>query len=178
MFLYVYMHLDPRTAAVRYVGVGPLSRACDFQLRAPEHLVWIAELDALDLEPKVALPSRTRDRKEAHEVECALIAWHRKHGSALFNVTDGGLGRKGGVRSEAEKQRLRAAQQAKWLFDPEFKARRLPDITKARAVRNRSPEHRAKITKHETVTGRPCNKCGGTLRYGKSRNCVNCAKKA
>lgn len=176
MFLYVYLHLDPRTSEVRYVGVGPLSRAHDFQLRGTAHLKWIAELDALDLEPKVALPSRTRDREEAHEVEISLIAWHREHGSALLNVTNGGPGRRGGLRSEDERQQARAAQLAKWLFDPVFCARRL-SMSKMRSAQNRTAEHRAKIAKHAQVNGSPCKKCSGTLRYKTGRNCVNCAKR-
>lgn len=176
MFLYVYMHLDPRTDKVRYVGVGVLSRAYDFQTRSKKHLVWVAELDAAELEPKVALPSRTRDRTEAFEIERALIRWHRERGSALFNVTDGGKGRKGDVRSKDERHLISAVHTAKWLFDAEFRARRLPDMAKARAARNRSPEHRAKITKHTNVQGSPCKKCGGTLRYKTGRNCVSCAK--
>jgi hypothetical protein len=50
-------------------------------------------------------------------------------------------------------------------------------MAKARAALNRTPEHRAKITRHEQVHGRPCKKCGGTLRYATGRNCVNCAKR-
>lgn len=178
MFLYVYMHLDPRSTAVRYIGVGPLSRAHDFQLRAPQHLAWIAELDALDLEPLVVLPSKTRDRAEAFEVERLLITWHRKNRSALFNVTAGGKGASGVTVSETQKQHLSSVQTAKWLFDPEFRARRLPDLVKARAALNRTPEHRSKITKHARVTGSPCKKCGGTLRYKTGRNCVNCTKRS
>ena len=177
MFYYVYMHLDPRDETVHYVGVGPLSRAYDFQTRSAEHLAWIAELDAADLEPKVALPSKTRSREEAFEVECALIVWHRKYGSPLLNITNGGQGRKGLALSAETKQRISEISKARWLFDEEFRARRLPDMAKARAARNRSAEHLAKITKHDKIQGSPCKKCGGTLRYKTGRNCVNCARK-
>lgn len=170
------MHLDPRTGDVRYIGVGSLSRAYDFQARGPQHLAWIAELDALDLEPKISLPTRTRDRNEAFEVECALITWHRLRGSALLNITGGGLGTKGMVISDETREKLRSVHTAKWLFDRDFRTRRLPDMAKARASRNRSQKHRAKITKHAKIHGSPCKKCGGTLRYKTSRNCVNCAK--
>lgn len=171
------MHLDPRTDLVRYVGVGPLSRAYDFQTRAKDHLSWIAELDDEGFEPRVALPTRTRDRREAYEVERALIKWHRERGSPLFNVAAGGIGASGLVMTDARRKQIGAVNKAKWLFDPDFRKRRLPDLVKARAARNRSPKQIAAVTKHPQINGSPCKKCGGTLRYKTSRNCVNCARK-
>lgn len=173
---YAYLHIDPRTQSARYVGVGSKSRAFDWNGRNAVHTAWIKELDLLGLEPTVAFPFKTRDREEAFTAERDLIAFHRAYGSPLFNVTDGGSGRRGDVRSENERQRISTIHSAKWLFDPEFRARRLPGTAKARAAKNRSSEHRAKITKHEMVTGRPCKKCSGTLRYATGRNCVNCAR--
>lgn len=178
MFFYTYMHLDPRTFRVRYVGVGSKARAFDLQTRSAAHLHWIAELEALGLEPEVALPTRTLDREEAMYVERALIAWHREQGSVLFNVAAGGRGGSGIKMTDMQKQHLSSVHQAKWLFDAEFRARRLPDMARARAERNRTPEHRAKIRKHENVVGgKACKKCSGRLRYKTSRNCVNCARK-
>jgi len=174
---YAYLHIDPRDGTVRYVGVGSKSRGFDWNGRAPVHVAWIAELDALDLEPVVAFPFRTRNRDEAFEAERDLIRFHRAYGSPLFNITDGGLGTAGLKQSQEQKEKLRAIQIAKWLFDPEFRARRLPDMAKARAARNRSPKQIAAVTKHPQINGSPCRKCGGTLRYKTSRNCVNCARK-
>jgi hypothetical protein len=174
---YAYLHIDPRDGVCRYVGVGSKSRGFDWGGRSPSHVAWIAELDALDLEPVIAFPFKTRDRDEVFEAERDLIRFHRAYGSPLFNVTDGGLGAAGLKRSEEQKEKSRAAHVAKWLFDPEFRARRLPDMAKARAARNRSAEHLAKITKHDKIQGSPCKKCGGTLRYKTGRNCVNCARK-
>lgn len=178
MFLYVYMHIDPRTDAVRYVGIGSLSRAYGFQERTKDHIAWIAELDAQELEPRVALPTRTRDREEAYEVERALIKWHRERGSPLFNMAAGGIGASGLVMSAERRKQIGAVNKAKWLFDPDFRKRRLPDLIKARAARNRSPEQIAAVTKHAQINGSPCRKCGGTLRYKTSRNCVNCARRS
>lgn len=181
MIYYVYMHLDPTTREVRYVGVGPKSRAYDWQGRGAPHLAWIAELDVIDLEPLVSFPGRTRDRDEAFEVERQLIKWHRHYGSRLFNITAGGMGSSGVTMSDATKKRMRDAKEARWIFDPEFRSRQLVHMEKARtalAARNRSPEHIAKIKKHEPVVGgSACKKCGGRLRYKVSRNCVNCARR-
>lgn len=168
MFLYVYMHVDPRNDIVKYVGVGPLSRAYDFNTRSAPHLEWLAELDRADLEPRIALPARTRDRAEALEIERLLIKFHRHEGSEIFNTFDLGV-------PEDVRAKISNAHRAKWE-EPEFRLRRLPNLSAARAAKNRTPDHIVKITKHGKINGSPCKRCGGTLRYKISRNCVSCAK--
>ena len=136
---YVYFHMNPITDIVYYVGMGSKSRAYEWAGRKKEHLTWIATLDAIDLEPKVVLVFKTRNRNEAFWAERELIAWHREHGSPLFNVTAGGMGMSGVPLSAETKQKLSATHKAKFMFDPIFRAKRLAAMATARATRYGKP---------------------------------------
>lgn len=89
---------------------------------------------------------------------------------------------------EYDRQRYRTgtrkAQKAAWASRPEVRERRreqyrarmaIPENRERRNAKLRlSPEQHAAKLAAITYTGRPCPRCGGTLRYISTRRCVPC----
>lgn len=90
-----YALIDPRTSEVRYVGVtgAPSARLGGHRhvsesRRSPKQ-EWVAELAAIDLQPgMIVLEEVPLSRWET--TERRWIAYYRKAGARLTNITDGG----------------------------------------------------------------------------------------
>jgi hypothetical protein len=92
----IYALVDPRTGAVRYVGVtkGRISkRLWEHQKCAtsgsilPVHR-WLRKLSSQGTAPQVIVIEQTEDRLR----ECYWISYYREQGIKLLNCTDGGDG--------------------------------------------------------------------------------------
>lgn len=73
---YVYLHTDPRSKEVMYVGSGTKERAWVYSATTrnnPDHLAWCIELQHLGYTPDewVSIELRTRDKEQ-------VLAWERK----------------------------------------------------------------------------------------------------
>ena len=94
---YVYIHIDPRTNEIRYVGKGKGKRAYSLSdsKRTGHHRNWLKQLKLLDLEPIIKIIEQNLEEKQAFIIEKFWIAEYRKNGVSLTNLTDGGEGASG-----------------------------------------------------------------------------------
>ena len=93
---YVYIHIDPRTSQIVYVGKGTQGRAWIKNNRSVEHKKWINDLKLLNLLPIIKIAHIFKDHKNALTREKILIAFLIKKGNTLFNKNKGGGGHPGG----------------------------------------------------------------------------------
>ena len=83
----VYVHKDPETLDVVYVGKGTLHRAFQMTHRGYDHHVWLLEkLEKFEIQEIVEIKGGNMTEQEAlivetHEIKCCL-----RHGCNLFNV--------------------------------------------------------------------------------------------
>lgn len=91
---YVYIHKDPRTNKVRYVGKGSGKRAWDLKKRYSWHKNWILNLKSLNLKPIVQIIKLFNTAREAFVYEKALIKSYRDSKEPICNTTSGGEGHK------------------------------------------------------------------------------------
>jgi hypothetical protein len=103
---YVYIHIDPRTDEIRYVGKGKNDRASRMSRRYGYHKNWIKQLELLGLKPIVRIVEANLKEKEALEKEKELISEYRKNGFNLTNLTDGGDGISGFKMPEEAKKKI------------------------------------------------------------------------
>lgn len=116
---YVYIHRDPSTFEVKWVGKGKKNRAYDFYLkrRTGRHREWLSSILEKKLVPVVELLSEHLSEEEAFALEVEKIAEFRKLGFPLLNLADGGKGKLGyGATSETRK-RMAAARAGKKFTD-------------------------------------------------------------
>lgn len=144
---YVYVYRDPRPTKNNqpvYVGKGTGDRDLSHWSRGSHNKPFqdfIAHLKAREL---VALCERvleTEDEQEAFTKEIELIALYGRRNlstGTLFNLTDGGEGATGAVRTAEEKEFLRVDSLDKWQR-PEYRAK---VIAAQKAVQS-TPEARA-----------------------------------
>ncbi len=110
----IYGLIDPRNGQLRYVGKScsgmkrPLRHFQECELRAwPGHKAnWIRQLLALSLKPEVVVLETCGSPEELSEAEQFHIAYFRMVGANLTNLTAGGDGIPGCVRSESFCQKL------------------------------------------------------------------------
>lgn len=145
----LYILSDPRTDAVRYVGVTyePLiNRAHKHTYdrhRATSKGIWLAELYALGLRPLIKEIANVGT--DWRERERSAIAAYREAGCDLVNISVGGEGHAGVTHTEATKRRISEAKKGKPFIaaDP---ARRAARISASMAGKSKSTAHRAKIS--------------------------------
>lgn len=110
----VYALKDPRTGKTRYVGktVGDVAHRLSVHL-SPSHLKhktkknsWLKQLVKLGLKPIVAILDVADDEEELVLKECQWIDCFRLCGVELLNMTAGGEGAPGSVRSEEWKRMM------------------------------------------------------------------------
>lgn len=87
---YVYLHIDPITRQVVYVGKGMKDRAWQLYNRKPCHKKWALDLKLIGLEPIIKLVHVFKTEEDAYIREKMLISFFRKTGISLFNVYGGG----------------------------------------------------------------------------------------
>lgn len=94
---YVYIHIDPRTNLVRYVGKGSGKRAYQFHpaRRSGYHLTWLKSLKSLGMKPTVELIEQNLTEEQSFSLEKLWIAAYRHLGFPITNLTDGGEGASG-----------------------------------------------------------------------------------
>lgn len=89
---YIYLHIDPITSQVVYVGKGSSGRAWKFYNRSKKHLKWIEQLKLHNAVPIVKIAHVFVKEKDALDREKILIAFLLNKGVKLFNVNKGGGG--------------------------------------------------------------------------------------
>jgi hypothetical protein len=87
---YVYLHIDPTTSQVVYVGKGTGDRAWHTHNRSPRHKEWVRGLKVLGLEPSIKIAHSFNNAEMAFTREKMIIAFLRKIGVKLFNRSPGG----------------------------------------------------------------------------------------
>ena len=109
---YVYVYRDPRPSKNNqpvYVGKGAGDRDLSHWSRGSHNKPlqdFLSHLRALKLQPTVSRVLVTEDEAEAFAKEIELIALYGRRNlklGTLFNLTDGGEGGSGAVRSDADK---------------------------------------------------------------------------
>ncbi len=104
---YVYIHSDPITGEVRYVGKGSGRRAYSFSHRYGHHAKWIGKLAKSELKPLVVILENNLPEKEAYTREEHYINHFRSLGVKLTNSTAGGNGVSGYKFSTEQKEKFR-----------------------------------------------------------------------
>lgn len=144
---YVYVYRDPRPTKNNqpvYVGKGTGDRDLSHWSRGSHNKPFqdfIAHLKVRGLVAPCERVFETAVEAEAFAKEIELIALYgrRNTGSgSLFNLTDGGEGASGAIRSDAEKAHLRVESLDKWQR-PEYRAK----VVAAQKVVQGTPEARA-----------------------------------
>lgn len=94
MKYYIYYHVDPRDNLPKYIGKGSGNRAWEMSKgrRSRKHFNWINKLRKIGLEPGVMIGTRFDDESKSYEIEKVEIAFMRKIGIELKNITEGGDG--------------------------------------------------------------------------------------
>lgn len=143
----IYKLLDPRTLEVRYIGctTQPLLVRLQTHMRqetgsfkyAPKP-IWIEELKACGLLPRIVLIEQTYDI----ERECYWIRYFRKIGANLTNSTDGGKGISGIVHSQEVRKKIGDASLKHWQ-SPTYREA----VLRNKIGRTRSEETRKKMSK-------------------------------
>ena len=115
----IYLLIDPRTHAIRYVGKTASGRTSK---RLSEHLKkqdgthkanWIAQLTAEGLIPSMVVIARV-PIDQSNDAESYWISYYRLIGCDLTNLTVGGDGVIGYAWTEAQKARASTAQRQRF----------------------------------------------------------------
>jgi len=88
---YVYLHIDPRTCQVVYIGKGTRLRAWHIHNRSDKHVKWFDELKSLNIIPIIKIIHVFDIPEPAFIREQMLIAFLRRSHVKLFNRAPGGL---------------------------------------------------------------------------------------
>jgi hypothetical protein len=144
---YVYVYRDPRPLKKDqpvYVGKGTGDRDISHWSKGSHNKPFQDFISHLKQRGLVALCERvfeTEIEAEAFAKEIELIALYGRRNTGtgtLFNLTDGGEGASGAIRSEAEKAHLRGESLDKWQR-PEYRAK----VVEAQKAVQGTPEARA-----------------------------------
>jgi hypothetical protein len=144
---YVYVYRDPRPLKKDqpvYVGKGTGDRDLSHWSRGSHNKPFQDFISHLKQRGLVAVCERvfeTEVEAEAFAKEIELIALYGRRNTGtgtLFNLTDGGEGASGAIRSEAEKSHLRGESLDKWQR-PEYRAK----VVEAQKAVQGTPEARA-----------------------------------
>jgi hypothetical protein len=144
---YVYVYRDPRPTKNNqpvYVGKGTGDRDISHWSKGSHNKPFqdfIAHLKVRGLVAPCARVFETEVESEAFAKEIELIALYGRRNTntgTLFNLTDGGEGATGAVRSDAEKEFLRVDSLDKWQR-PEYREK----VVAAQKAAQSTPEARA-----------------------------------
>jgi hypothetical protein len=144
---YVYVYRDPRPLKKDqpvYVGKGTGDRDISHWSKGSHNKPFQDFISHLKQRGLVALCERvfeTEIEAEAFAKEIELIALYGRRNTGtgtLFNLTDGGEGASGAIRSKAEKANLRGESLDKWQR-PEYRAK----VVEAQKAVQGTPEARA-----------------------------------
>lgn len=135
---YVYLHKNPVTQEVFYVGKGVGFRSSDMKTRNKNWVEYVNENGI----PIVEIDSMNLTEQAANEREMYLIAIHGRRdfeGGTLVNISLGGSGTKGVPRSE---------NQIKFMVEsnPAKSAEARLKISKSKLGKPRSAETKAKLS--------------------------------
>lgn len=145
--VYVYVYRDPRPTKNNqpvYVGKGTGDRDLSHWSRGSHNKPFqdfIAHLKVRGLVAPCERVFETEVEAEAFAKEIELIALYGRRNTGtgtLFNLTDGGEGASGAIRSEEEKAHLRVESLDKWQR-PEYRAK----VVAAQKAVQGTPEARA-----------------------------------
>lgn len=149
---YVYVYRDPRPTKNNqpvYVGKGTGDRDISHWSRGSHNKPFQDFISHLKLRGLIALCQRvyeTENEQEAFAKEMQLIELYGRrdlHLGSLFNLTDGGEGASGAIRTEEEKQTTGRFSKAHWQ-DPEY---RIKTVAAQIAVQS-TPEAKATKSKN------------------------------
>jgi len=152
---YVYVYRDPRPTKNNqpvYVGKGTGDRDLSHWSRGSHNKPFqdfIAHLKARGLVAVCERVFETESEEEAFAKEIELIALYGRRNlgtGTLFNLTDGGEGASGAVRSDEEREVLRVDSLDKWQR-PEYRAK----VVAAQKAVQSTPEARALKSENSTA---------------------------
>lgn len=123
-YFYVYEHVRPDTGLPFYVGKGHGRRAFDLKDRGRSQRAVATKLTRLGLTVEVRIIFNRLDEDMAFTLEKSHIAYLRRRGIDLVNLTDGGDGASG----YQHKAKARKAFRAYW-DDPRAKKAHIEAIT-------------------------------------------------
>jgi hypothetical protein len=151
---YVYVHLNPSTKEVFYVGIGKGNRA--YNIWAGRNNFWKNYINKYGFE--VELIAENLTRKQAEKIEINLIAELGRRqideGGTLVNRSTGGEGSKGYTHTEEYKQKLSKDRKGKCTR----KEKQLSNETKEKISQ--------KLKQREVTWGKP------VLQYDKKGNFI------
>jgi ribosomal protein L39E len=137
---YVYVYKDPRPTKnlqVVYVGKGKGQRLVEHQGMKVHNNKgfgnFLSLLRRLELKPIVEIVAEFEDEAEAFFEEIKLIALYGRRDTktgTLFNLTDGGEGGSGHIKSALEIARIKERVKSMWA-DPEYREATTAAIRKA-----------------------------------------------
>jgi hypothetical protein len=138
---YVYLHIDPRSNQVRYVGKGKENRAFTLTHRSARHKNWINKLKSLGLIPIIQIIENNLSEEEAFSKEKYLIAEYRSRNVDLTNLTDGGEGISGYKHTQETRKKVAEAGKGRTVTDETREK-----ISKGLIGKKRSQETKDKIS--------------------------------
>lgn len=156
----IYALVDPHTGDIRYIGKtahspekrlrGHMSEAK--RLTGARHYKssWLRQLAGEGLVPLIEVIEEV-EPEGANERERHWIAYHRRCGAPLTNVTDGGDGQSLGYRHCDEARATCGEASRRAWRDPNYRAR----VIEGLKAHNRSSEHRAKISENKRGSRHP-----------------------
>jgi predicted GIY-YIG superfamily endonuclease len=154
----IYALLDPRTDAVRYIGLTMDAKGREYDHKtksgAGHYGAWKRSLLKLGLTPEMIILEENLTREEAGERERFWIAYGKEYGWQLVNLTDGGdIGCPGYKHTPEARARIAKAKRGSggWHHTPEAKAK----ISEASRRTPRNREWRERISKAQTNKPKP-----------------------
>lgn len=140
---YVYYHYTLDTNELFYIGKGTGRRAFDKHLR---NIYWKRKVDKHGFRVEIVQDNISSD--EALIVEIKMIEFYKNQGIKLTNITDGGEGSRGYLRSLETKSKLsKAAKGNKNNLGKKFSKEHRLKISCAMKNIPKTAEHKMKIGK-------------------------------
>lgn len=161
---YIYVLIDPRTDAVRYVGVtvAPQHRLTghirDASYQSTRKANWIKQLLRCELRPEMRILEEVIGHDLSREAERRWIAHYRAEGAILTNATDGGDGAPGCKWSEEQRAKIigrKLSDETKQKLSKYRKGTPISDEQRQRLIalhtgKPLSDEHKQKIRERHT----------------------------
>ena len=168
---FVYCLIDPRSEEIRYIG----KTVATLPTRLSQHIYaarnnkwrshvnsWIKSLLKIGERPMIEALTAVSDKLILGKEEIRLIAYHRKRGVRLTNLTDGGDGAPGRILSSKSIEKMRRShlgQPGYWAGKkrPVETGRKISASNKGRKVWNKgipmSEEQRTKVSANRKGKG-------------------------
>jgi hypothetical protein len=140
----IYVLIDPRDSAIRYVGMTQHTLQFRLRLHLREkksrgHKVWwVQKLVRIGMPPRIDLIQQV-PIKFGPDAERYWISYFRATGCDLTNVTDGGEGTHGFKYSDEQKAKISTALKASFAAHPERKT----EISRVHSGKIISESHKA-----------------------------------